>query len=272
MTYAPYLFEKTTTTNTIWELKANSPLLQKRATQTRCAADEQLRKHTNITKCYSETSKGNWLWDSTSTIWGRYNGGVATDWPLSAIGYEESGKMAVRNMINSMKQNLWFDRFTRSIQNRFVMIDKTLGLYAFYQLDIHIPIAGYADVHSTINVYPMSITNTNLQYFGYFCMALLTLVLLVMAWKIMRRVTLRSFTELWFLQRVLFILLCLVSLTMQVYDIVVVGKYLNGGELHAGMMGEVPYGIRTDPSKQIFGVAMFLLLIRVGYIFYQLIN
>lgn len=248
-------------------MKANCPLLQQRATQTQCVADKHLRKNTNITNCFAETSDQNWIWDPVNSNWGPYQGGVATDWPLSADGYKIIGKSTVDDMISKMKDNLWFDRFTRNIQNRFLMVDKALGLYAFFELDFQIPISGYADIRTTINVYPMSITNTNLQYFGYFCMALLTFVLLVMVWKILVRVTLSSFTEFWFLQRVLFILLCLAGLALQVYDIVIVKRYLDGDELHAGRMGEVPFGIRTNPAKQIFGAAMFLLLIRVCFLF-----
>ena len=263
-TYTPYLFE-----NTLWELKANSPLLQHRATQIQCVADEQLRKNTNITSCFADTSDQKWIWDSVNTIWGPYQAEVATGWPSSADGYKISGKSAVGNTINKMKQNLWFDRFTRKIQNRFVMVDKALGLYAFFELDFQIPVSGYAEIRSIINIYPMSVTNMNLQYFGYFCMALLTFTLLVMTWKMLIRFTLSSFTEFWFLQRVLFIFLCLAGLSLQVYDIVIVKRYLNSNELH-GRKGEVPFGIRTNPAKQIFGVAMFLLLIRVCFIIFSL--
>ena len=100
-------------------------------------------------------------------------------------------------------------------------------------------------------------------------MALLTFTLLVMTWKMLIRFTLSSFTEFWFLQRVLFIFLCLAGLSLQVYDIVIVKRYLNSNELH-GRMGEVPFGIRTNPAKQIFGAAMFLLLIRVCFIIFSL--
>ena len=262
-TYAPYLFRQNHQ-DSQWQLQAASPLLQQRASPVNCPAKCVLSKHTNLTDCYSVKSGSNWLlWYSKDQVWRESKHIVgAGNWPLSASTFGGSSSLqGVRDVISDLKKRIWFDGHTRRIQNQFVMINKPAGLYSFFQLDIRIPVSGYADVKSIVNVFPISIRNPNLQYFGYFCMALLTVVLLVMAWKTMRSASLMSLTEFWFLQKLLFILLCLASLTLQVYDIVTVQEYTE--ELHAGNIGEVPYGITVNLSKQLFGVAMFLLLIRV---------
>ena len=167
-------------------------------------------------------------------------------------------KLEAKAMIDDMRDNLWLIPQARSIKNVFKKTNPDMQLSAYYDLSIYMRRSGYAHTQLKINVVPSKDETTNLEGFGYFCMALLTVVLLVLGYRALIKMisNWRWIFDIWYLNRLFFILVTLAGLALHVYELVTFENKENV---------RLDYVIKNELAKHFFGVSMFLLLIRVSY-------
>ncbi|XP_066916818.1 uncharacterized protein [Clytia hemisphaerica] len=167
-----------------------------------------------------------------------------------------NAKSEAKAMSDELRDEVWLIPEARSIKNNFKKTNPAMQLSAYYDLSIYMERSGYTHAQLEINVVPYKDDITNLKGFGYFCMALLSVVLFILGYRALIKliVNWRWIFDIWFLNRVLFILVTIAGLVLHIYEIITLDNHDN--------VVQLDYVTKHELAKHCFGVSMFLLLIR----------